>query len=1101
MTRYFLFVFVLAAMCAAHLCGQSSDGRITGVILDSSGALVPGAKVTARNVDTGVERTVQSNSEGSYTLYPLLPGTYSLAAEATGFRAQRIDGISLEVAGVVARDVTMQVGAVQQEAMVVSASAAPMLTESVSVESTIVRDQIESLPLNGRDFNQLVLLTAGTVENVGTHDFGPVASNGNRSYSNSYLVDSTPNNDAFQAKSGAALSVDVIREFKVIAGVAPAEYGRGGTQVTLVTRSGGNAFHGSGFEYHRGVMWQARDPFNPGASQPFDRNQFGGSLGGPIRRNHTFFFVNYEGNRQSETRALVNTVPADAYWKGDFSSLLSRNISLRDPMTTGRPVFPGNILPASRLDATALKLRPFWGSPSNSSLANNLTSTGVSTNTADQFTTRADHTLPGNNNLMFRYSRTNSDGFTPSQLGKDIGTGGTTLNNNASLGWTAPFSSGTVNEARLGYSSMSRDNVYVAGSLPTTETLGIQGFGPVSALRSPMPKITFAGTDAFSSVNYGPNESFGAAATSQTSKNLTLSDSLTHVRGRHTLKAGFEYSRLNLPSLLQPGAGGQLTFRSAGSANSSGYTFADLMLGIPTSSQQVPPMAPVVLKQRDISSYIQDDWRISRSLTLVLGVRHELVLNPFEEKNRFALFDPATGAIVVASDNGKLPVDQYQPDVVAKLSDGKGNWRFPVISDKQAGFNPRRLIDTQWKNFGPRFGFVQRLNSANNFLLRGGYGIFYSRYPYQYLEQSMSVNPPFSASFTYSQSFTNGVPAITLSNPYSGASTASIAPSGLQHDFKLPGNQQWNLTLERELGWSTAMSLGYVGNKGTHLFRSSNANGPYLDPVSGQVVRQYTNTYGNVAINLRRTDGNSIYNAMQAELRRRTSKGLLFQANWTWAKGLDNVGPTVNASALDVENLGRDRADSDYVRRHMLKLNATYDLPFGRGKAFLFNAPRWLDSVVGGWRLAGLWTYNTGNRFTPQFTTAGALSNGRPDVVYGENPNLPRDQRSPAHWFNVAAFKEVPAVDPVSGQPRYGNAGRNILLGPTLNVADTSLAKSFPLIRERVRLTFRAEMFNMLNHPNYDIPENNISNVNTVGTISSTIRPMRQAQFALRCDF
>jgi hypothetical protein len=461
---------------------------------------------------------------------------------------------------------------------------------------------------------------------------------------------------------------------------------------------------------------------------------------------------------------------------------------------------------------------------------------------------------------------------------------------------------------------------------------------------------------------------------------------------------------------------------------------------------------------------------------------------------------PATGAIVVASDNGTLPTSQYQPEVVSQLSKN-GVWRSPLLSDKGAGFSPRSLIDQHFRYFGPRFGSTNQIGASGKTLLRGGYGIFYPPYPYRYLLQTTDINPPFAGMYNFTQAITKGIPTITLQVPYSSSGNASLVPSGLQKDFTLPDNQQWNVTIERELAQNTVVSLGYVGNKGTHLFRSVNPNGPYYDPATKQVLRPYSSTYGVASLNERVTDGNSIYNAMQAEVRRRIQKGFLFNASWTWAKGLDDVGTTVNANGLDVENLGRDRANSDYVLRHTVKFNGVYDLPFGRGRAFLNSAPRWLDGVIGGWRLAGLWTYTTGRRFTPTFNTVGVLGNNRPDVVYGVQANLPVAQRVPDHWFNAAAFATVPSVDPITGAPRYGDAGRNILVGPGTDFANTSLSKEFRLFCEGSRIQARAELFNTFNHPNYDFPVSNISSANTVGVVNNIIKPMRQAQFIVRFDF
>ena len=1077
-----------AALALAALNAQTTAGRITGTITDASGAVVVGAKVTALNVETGAERASRSNSEGIYVLYPLAPGIYQITVESPGFRTERLEDLRVDVGAALVRNVKLEVGAVEQQ-VVVSADVAPVLSQSASLESTIIREQIESLPLNGRDFNELVTLAAGAVDNNvgGGTDFGAVAVNGNRAYSNDYLLDGTPNNNLFQNRSAAPVSVDLIREFKVTSGVAAAEYGQAGTQVSVVSRSGTNQFRGSAFWYFRGNALQARDPFNTMQQQPFRRNQFGGSLGGPVRRNKTFFFFNYEGNRQRENVTRLSTVPPDEFWKGDFSQLQARRIQLTDPLAARQP-FPGNLIPQSRMDGSALALRAFFATPTAPGLANNSLTFPKQNDNGDQFTIRIDQMLPRNQSLAVRYTHSDTGGFIPNLMGTPgVGRTEPLDTRNATLTWTAPAGAATVNELRFGAMNFSDIVTYFNGSLPTLEKLGWRGFEPGHPGIPPLPQIQFSGTDAFTPLKYGGTATYGEAALSMINNVFTLGEALSMTRGSHQIKIGFEGRRIYLNALQQSNARGQITFRGANAATSSGYSFADFLLGIPGSSQQVPVKPKVLLIQTEIASYIQDDWRVRPNLTLSFGLRHELFLNPYEERNRLAMFDNDTGAIIVASDNGQLPTREFLPLVVANLTDAQGRWRFPLLSDKEANATPRRLLNTQYGNWGPRFGFVRQMPSAR-MVVRGGYGIFYSRYPIQYLLQTVGINPPFAGLFSYSQSIQAGQPALRLSAPYaSSGASASVSPAGLQRDFQLPDNQQWNLTIERSLGWNTVASLGYVGNKGTHLFRSINANGPYLDKATNTVRRRYQSTFGTSSINMRLSNGNSIYNAMQLEVRRRAQKGLLFQGNWTWAKGLDDVGATVQAALLDLENLGRDRANSDYVRRHVVNLNATWNMP-------------WKHRYLGGWRLSAIWRYTTGRFLTPTFASTGGLSNNRPDVVYGVNPNLPRSQRSPSRWFNPAAFREVPAVDPVTGLPRFGNAGRNIVIGPGINVMDASLAKQYR-IRETHTVSFRLEMFNLLNHPNYGAPDMNISNVNTVATINRVIRPMRQAQFALRYDF
>ena len=1088
-------------LCAVPLSAQTSAGRIGGDIFDSSGAVIPHAKVVAHNTETGQDYSTASNGDGAWVLYPLPPGVYNITAASAGFRSREMEKVSVEVAQVLTLDFHLDIAATKQETVVVTANTASVVTDSPAVESTIVREQIDTLPLNARDFNQLVLLSAGAVESAYGGDFGGVALNGNRAYGNGYMLDGTPNNNPFQNTASVGVSVDDIREFKVTSGAAPAEYGQAGSQITLVTRSGGNSYHGSAFEYHRGTTWQATNPFNPGVTQPFERNQFGGSLGGPIRRNRTFYFVNYEGNRQNQSAPVVATMPPSAMWQGDFSQLLARNIQLRDPLTgAAKTPIPGDIIPASRISPVSLKLHPYWGAPTLPGVANNFIRNSTSTNSGDQFTTRFDHMLPKAENLSFRFTQAYSTAFTPSITANTSGYRNDTFTDNASLGWTAPINATTVGEMHLGFSDFHLQTIYLPGGLPTATDAGMIGFVSNNPSLQPMPQIIFGGSDAFTRLNYGPA---GASSTvNQGDKTISLTGALTMVRGNHTLKIGAELRNETLPSILQADSGGSISFTGNTAVTSTGYSFADFLLGFPSTALQAPPVGSVKLKLHQIASYVQDDWRVLRRLTLDIGLRYELSSNPYDTLNRYSMFDPATGAIVVASNNGVLPTAYYSPVVVAKLTNSQGNLSFPLVSDKQAGYPTRTLLDTQYKNFGPRFGFSYDLGgSSRRMVLRGGYGLFYNSYPIQNLEQITGINPPFAGNFSYTQAITNGVAAVTLQNPYGGKDTASVSPGGLQENWQAPSNQQWNVAIERELGWATSLTLSYIGNKGTHLFRAHDANGVYIDPVTGASVRQYQSTYGTAAISERTSDGNSFYNSMQTVVRRRLTRSFLFEFNWTWAKGLDDVTSALNVSALDVENLGRDRADSDYVRRHTFHANAVWEIPVGRGRAFLATAPRWVDGIAGGWRLSGIWTDYTGKRFTPTINNTG-LANTRPSVVYGVQANLPPDQRTPSRWFNPAAFT-APLADcgPKMNAACFGNAGRNILIGPGINVIDASLSKSFPICGDRRRLSFRLEMFNALNHPNYALPNANTSDPNTVATIIGLVKDMREAQFALRFDF
>ncbi len=1099
-------------LLAASLYGQTTAGRFSGTVTDASGSAVPGVKITASNNETAQKVVETSNGEGHFVLYPLTPGEYSITAEKAGFSPFTISGVKVDVSQSVVRNISLQVGDLTQTVSVTAESAA-ILTDSPAISATIVRRQIDELPLNGRDFNQLVLLSAGSVDNNtgGNNDFGSVALNGNRTYGNVYLVDGTPNTNSYQGTSAVPLSIDLIREFKVYSGVSPAEFGQGGSQVTVVTQSGTNQYHGNLFEYYRGTQLEARNPFNTTSQASFLRNQFGGSFGGAVRlpryngKNKTFFFFNYEGNRQYQQATRFSSVPLTAMWQGDFSALVPLGIQLRDPLIAGRPNIPGDrldqYLGGARINKLAQALQPYFGGPNLPGIGNNqVTNVDQDTN-ANQFTIRGDQVLPHNETLSVRYTQSRTGGFIPNLLGSPgVGRTEPLDNENGTASWTAILSPRTVSELKVGAMKFGDVTSYSAGSLPTAASLGITGFTADNPAIPLLPQMSFSGTGAPTNIKFGDTPSFGEAALSMIQNVYTVNETVSRITGNHTLKFGYELHREDYNALQQTNAGGQISYAaSATSANSSGYSFADFLMGLPSSASQVPVKPKILLRQTEMAAFAQDDWRVTANLTLSMGLRYELFLSPYEDRNRLAMFDITNGAIVVASNNGALPVSLYLPQVVAKLTDAGGNWKFPLMSDVQAGFNPRRLLDTQYNNWGPRFGFAWHTGPKT--VVRGGYGIFYSRYPIQYLLQTVAVNPPFAGTFSYSQSISGGVPALTLKSPYSAGGNATVSPAGIQQNFSLPSNQQWNLTIERELGWNSLATLSYVGNKGTHLFRSINANSAYLNPVTNTLVRNYSAAYGTSAINFRTSNGDSTYQAMNLEIRHRFYRRLIFQGNWTWAKGIDDVGQNVQSALLDVQNLGRDRADSDYVRRHSLNVNGVYELPIGRGEPWLNHMARPLEDAFGGWQAGAIWHYATGRYLTPSCTSAGGLANTRPDVVYGAQANLPAGQRTAAEWFNPAAFACIPATDPISGLPRFGDAGRNIIIGPDTNYMDANLAKVIPLRNERRSLTFRIEAFNILNHPNYANPSLNISTTTTVATVTSVLRNMREVQFVARFAF
>lgn len=1126
-----LLCFVLA--CSVAAMGQSVAGGLVGTVSDSSGAVVPGAKLTVTNVGTGVQVTATTKEKGDYSLFPLAPGTYDLSVEKQGFSITSVTGIKIDVNTTFAQNIVLKVGGTSSE-VTVSASTAPLVTQSISVESVVDQEQLDSLPLKGRDWNDLVLLTPGATESVSAGpnlDFGSYSLNGNRSFSNEYLVDGVPNNNTFQGKAATQMAVDSIAEFKVISGVPTAEYGHASTAITSITKSGTTKFHGSLFDYYRGNALLAKSPFNTnGGSESLLKNQFGGSVGGPVSIPHvfdgkgkTFFFFNYEGMRQDKTELRNSTVPLADFWKGDFSYLLTsaynadptKLIQLRDPFTTGRPNIPNNRLDLYKngalINQTAVALRSYYPDPNLSGLANNSIQFPGSTSRTDQYTIRIDQQLPKNQTLSGRLTMHDSAGYLPNVLATPgVGMSEPQDSRNADLTWTSTLGSGMVNEVRLGAMNYSDIVTYTSGDAPTVDSLGMTGFDPGNSGIPFLPKLSFSGTDSFTSLKYGYSEGYGEAALSMTTNVFSVADTFSWNKGNHGLKFGFQGLRDYFNVLQQTGARGTITFSgSKTSANSTGYSFADFLIGVPSSSQQVPVKTKALMTENEWAGFAQDTWHLRSNLTLDLGVRYEFSPSPAETNGRLSMFSDKIpgGGFVVACNGGVPNLNQYLPSVIAKLTDSTGNLTYPIACGSDYGYNADNLVSTGSNNWAPRVGLIWDPTSTGVYSVHAGYGMVYSRYPVQYFLQTMLVNPPFAGLFPYSQKINGvsatggGVPTLTLLSPYGGTGKATVSPLGIDQNFLLPNNQQWNLGVARTLSSKMMVAVSYVGNKGTHLFRTFNVNQRIVDPVTGAVVQTYSARFGTSNIPIRQSDGNSIYNAMVVEFRRRATKNVNIQANWTWAKSIDDVSTNVQNSGLDILSPGRDRADSDYARRHTISVNSTYSMPFGKGRTYATGMPAWANAVVGGWNVSGIWHWSTGRFMTATSTSQGGLSSNRPDAVEGVSPNLPRDQRAITRWFDPAAFQLSPILDPETGLPRFGNAGRNTIIGPGLNAVDMSLRKAFRIGKDKGRLSVEMSVFNIFNHPNWANPDTNISNANTVGTISGLTKDQRCAQFSARYDF
>ncbi len=1110
----------LAILFFPALFAQSTRGTLTGTVSDSQQAVVAGAQVVVANVATGQKLVVQTDATGNYRAFPLEPGIYSVETRLAGFRENTVSGIRVDLDSTVRVDVTLTVGDVQQSVTVMASGAALVQSETSSMESTVENQQIRALPLDGRNALELVYLTPGTAQNDTTSGLGNFVADGNRAWGNNFLIDGVSNRDENRGQSGLALSIDAVQEFKVKKSNASAEFGGGGSTVTLAVRNGTNQLHGALYVYDRSKLGQARNFFNPSTSiPPFLRNQFGVSAGGPIRRDHTFFFFNYEGSRITSSVTELGAVPTTAMRSGDFRSVtdaagkpltLTAPGSLPFALVSGQPLYsqPNVINPFYLADAASNPNRAnanianavlsMYAVPNLPGLTNNFSGARTLDSVKDQMTARVDHQLTAKHTLSLRGIFSNGSGFTANLVSPGVGATPAPLDTNLLASVTSLLRPTLVSEFRFGWQKHTEQN------LVTPAYDFVRKFGIVEPIALPeeprfldrLPTFSFLGNGRFNRIQYtnnSPNTAVGndGAPTLLGTESFPVSETLTWQTGKHQLKFGAGFRWLRIDNGTVAAARGSVGYNGRAGALSSGYSVADALLGMPSVGQFLyfPPTAH--LRTRENSFFVQDDWRIGSRITLNLGLRWE-GRSPMEEtRGLLSSFDTSLGKIVVASPGGAIS-PSASPLLLA-------NFRSLIVTAKDAGWDSNHLFDSDWNDFGPRAGFAARLDRKGDFILRSSYGIFYSFVPYQQFA-NISKQVPFALT---SQVNSAASDVLTNVNPFRAAAGGKPDIASAEKHFRDSYNQQWNLTLERVILREATLSVAYVGNRGVHLLGRTDVN--------LGAVKAYPN-FGNVTLFNSRFNSN--YNGLQVELRRRYSKGLFYQTNWTWAKSLDDVALGAGTGDVSIVSLNPklNRADSDFVRRHVVRGNAVYELPFGRGRSLGKNWKGPLDAFLGGWSLGGIAGFTTGQFATP--SVQGAVFTGRPDRALGVPAHLSDSDRQrlaqqtgdPSYldpskrWYNPNAFL---AVDVSAG--RIGNAARNTIVGPHVFTTDAVLSKQMRLPKgpERLRATLRIEAFNVFNHTNFDVRNGLNWVINTVdaGSFSSQLGNPRQFQFALRFDF
>ncbi|MEW5978762.1 MAG: TonB-dependent receptor [Acidobacteriota bacterium] len=1105
---------------------QSTFGTLIGTVTDSSGAVVVGATVVITNQRTQATRTILTDTAGSYQAANLDAGVYHLATEATGFQRQNRKDIELLARQTVRLDVRLEVGAAESQEIEVTDSVGVITTETPTIADSKSGREINELALNFRATeNTSPLAVATLVPGVQRDPDNQISISGLQPYTTSASIDgiTTLNVRLNGPVPELFPSVEGIEEFKVSSINNSAEFAQA-SDITTTSKSGSNILHGTAYWFHQNRALNATDPFAPvDPANPSRRlkpaliaNSFGGAFSGPLTiprayrgTNRSFFFFDYEGVRLPSQSTLRQVVPPDAFRRGDLSSIPTPIV---DPFT-GQP-YPNNQIPINPTSAKALELLfPKQNQPTGARLdVPNFVTNVPGSFSINGVDVRGDHVFGASHKMFARYTHKNTSRDGTNGSGDYNTLAGTysrpihVRNLAGSYNWIV--SPNLINEFRAGYSLADFDNTYpLAGQgKDIIRQLGIPNL-PSSPPQGGLPYFSF--NDGSITVSSSPG-----LTNPISSKSIVFGDNLTWIKGAHTVKVGADVQRVEAKDISGYNTGddyGEYYFNSGtpGVASYSGNAFADFLLGLPIQTAKAlngPDFNPY----STLSSYfIQDDWKVTRRLTLNFGLRYELH-PPFNDKTRqLANFDRnfAGGRVVVQDLNLISPAFR------------KSIGNTPIVSYQEAGL-PETLRRLDKSNFNPRFGFAYRLSDNNDTVIRGGFGI----YTITILGRVLySLEGVANGSFL---SFTNTSPAQVRATGSAALRFPNVFPEGTgdagglpdyrranPFDFRDPYSMQWNLTVERNLGWSTGVRLTYNGQRQIDLVHSPDINQVRANTIGYQSARDQR-PFKNFNAVLDRANGASgKYHALTTEITKRFSRGLSFQNSYVWAKNLSNAngvaprgfsaenGPTT----LDFFDIAQDYGDVAFTRRHRFVSTFLWELPIGQGRPFASGIGRAADALIGGWQVAGIVTLQTGPYLTPFFRGADPSGTGanvrgvqptqRPDRIGNGNLSNP----SPERYFDRSAF-----VVPADNIGRFGNAGVGILRGPGTEVFSISLAKRF-LINERVNLRYEATMSNLFNHTNLDIPSTLNIGSGSFGQIQATqkgdLAGPRTIQMSLRVSF
>lgn len=1082
-------------LCLAGLpaLAQVETARIAGTVSDPTGAVVPAVEVTVTHVQTNRQFTTQTDAEGRYGAPNLPIGDYQVVVVAPGFKRTVRSGINLEVREVAVVDITIEIGQVTESIEVISD--APLLSTTEASQGEVISNkQIVDFPLNGRNYLTLALLSTGAMM-TDTGRRASFSSSGMRPSQNNVMLDGIDNNNLQSAtharrSDATAISIDAVQEFKVETNNFTAEYGKSaGGVVNVVMKSGSNEIHGTLFGFLRNEVFDAKnffdDPDSPRA--PFKRSQFGFSAGGPIIKNKTFIFGDYEATRVRESRTVNNTIPTIKMRQGDFTEIAN---TIYDPDTLHqvggknvRDPYPGNIIPLSQIDPISAQAKDWYPDPKNSNLTKNFLYNPPREEDRNRGDVKVDHIFGDNDNIFFRYSQDvrnlpASPSLPIPAIGGSGSTGGTFNHKgqNMGLAWNHIFTPTTLTSTRIGWNNTDTKLIPIIDYNANAQ-LGLTGVDVTQ------PGSALFNISGVTNLGIGSNMPNDAAAQTRQLKNDT-----TFIRGRHTLKAGADLMWLqNYLKNTKERIGlfyfnGNYTRNPNG--NKGGDPFAHFLTGIPHQSR-VSRGVYMALRGQFHQFYVQDEWKATNKLTINIGVRYQVFL-PWVEKSR----------------DGWVNFDiEENPDAP------------PLVMAVPGGSRRERShIETDWSNFGPRFSIAYQLRPGT--VIRTGYGIFHGTWDPPGGGKLMQSNPPFEVrNWTSTDNihpdirlrtgFTNS----PVSPDFDPSTATNMSVTNYQRDRSWPYSQQWNFNIQQTLAPDWMLEVGYFAAKTTHAVRKYDMN--YSPPGAGNInkKRRWTSiTWPGTDIVIsplsnvfrHQFDGDANFHSAQAKVKKRFSRGLNVLGSYAFSKNIDDFcaeggGGTTGGCGepQDTNNFRANKALSSLHIRHQFVGSVIYDLPFGQGRNWGSGWSGITDGILGGWSVASIVTLRSGQPFSPTVRGNPANTNttNRPNVL--GDPNLPSGQRTLDRWFDTDMLV-------ANEQYQFGNAGRNILMSPDRKNWDFAVYKRFRFTESKT-LQFRFEAFNFTNTPPFGNPNAEVGN-NNYGVITGAGGP-RNIQFGLKFLF